>query len=103
MAELSDSDIQHLARLARLDLTTEEIARYADQLTSVVQYVDSLSEVDTSKVKTRTGVTGLINVVMADEPVENDFDREKALASLPRRDGNFIEVRAVLGGEVEAA
>ena len=103
MAELSRSDIQHLARLARLDLTDEEYERYATQLTNVVGYVDQLSTVDTSSVEARVGVTGLRNVVRKDKPVEMEFDHEAALEAAPRRDGEFIEVRAVLGGEVEAA
>lgn len=101
--ELSESDIQHLARLARLDLTAEEYTRYAEQLTNVVHYVDTLNEVDTKNVALQAGVTGLTNVMSADEPVAEDFDRELAFKSFPRRDGDFIEVRAVLGGEVESA
>lgn len=103
MAELSDSDIQHLARLARLDITAEETARYADQLTAVVHYVETLSEVDTSKVTAHTGVTGLTNVLRADEADTSGFNHDVATAAFPRRDGDFIEVRAVLGGEVESA
>ena len=49
------------------------------------------------------GVTGLQNVLAADVPREKtdlaNLDVERALASAPRRDGQFIEVRAVLGGE----
>ncbi len=102
MTELSRSDIQHLARLARLDLTDEEYERYATQLTNVVGYVEQLSGVDTSGVEARVGVTGLRNVLAADEPDEvSFFDDQKALAAAPRKDGEFIEVRAVLGGETE--
>jgi aspartyl-tRNA(Asn)/glutamyl-tRNA(Gln) amidotransferase subunit C len=103
MADLSRSDIQHLARLARLELTEEEYERYAKQLTSVVHYVEQLSAVDTSQVEARVGVTGLTNVMRSDEPVQSDLDREAALDEAPRRDGDYIEVRAVLGGEQESA
>lgn len=103
MAELSHGDIQHLARLARLELTASEMDRYAAQLTNVVAYVDQLSTVDTSAVTVHTGVTGLLNVARDDVPGAAPFDLEKALAALPRRDGHFIEVRAVLGGEAEVS
>jgi aspartyl-tRNA(Asn)/glutamyl-tRNA(Gln) amidotransferase subunit C len=103
MSELSHSDIQHLARLARLDLTQEEYERYATQLTSVVNYVDTLSKVDTSKVETLIGIAGLTNVLAVDEHVEEFFDREAGLNAAPRRDGEYIEVRAVMGGEVVSA
>ncbi|HSI21272.1 MAG TPA: Asp-tRNA(Asn)/Glu-tRNA(Gln) amidotransferase subunit GatC [Verrucomicrobiae bacterium] len=103
MSELSRSDIQHLSRLARLSLTEEEYERYATQLTQVVGYVDQLSSVDTSHVESRVGVTGLTNVMRADVPVESDFNLDLALSAAPRRDGDYIEVRAVLGGETESA
>jgi aspartyl-tRNA(Asn)/glutamyl-tRNA(Gln) amidotransferase subunit C len=103
MSDLSRSDIQHLSRLARLALTEEEYERYAGQLSKVVHYVEQLSAVDTSKVEAGVGVTGLKNVLAADETTQSDFNHEVALSAAPRRDGEFIEVRAVLGGEVEAA
>lgn len=100
MSDLSRSDIQHLTRLARLDVSEEELERYAGQLTNIVHYVEQLSSVDTSKAG---GTSQIKNVVAKDEPQPTDFDREAALKAFPRRDGNFLEVRAVLGGEVEAA
>jgi aspartyl-tRNA(Asn)/glutamyl-tRNA(Gln) amidotransferase subunit C len=103
MADLSRSDIQHLARLARLELTEEEYERFAEQLTSVVHYVEQLSAVDTSGEEARVGVTGMKNVMRADEVALADLDRESVLNEAPRRDGDFLEVRAVLGGETGAA
>jgi aspartyl-tRNA(Asn)/glutamyl-tRNA(Gln) amidotransferase subunit C len=107
MTDLSRDDIAHLGRLARLELTDEESVRYAGQLSSVVHYVEQLQAVDTSKVKTRLGVTGMSNILAADEPRVTgspaDIDAMTAIAHAPRHSGRFIEVRAVLGGEVETA
>lgn len=100
MAELSRSDIEHLARLARLNLIEEEMERYAGQLSRVVEYIEQLNAVDTA----RAGeVSGLELQPVADIPNDAFFDREAALDAAPLREGDFIEVRAVLGGEVEAA
>ena len=103
MSTLSQSDIAHLAKLARLEVGTEDAERYAGQLTTVVAYVEQLQQVPTEGISDGRGVTGLQNVLAADVPREKtdlaNLDVERALASAPRRDGQFIEVRAVLGGE----
>lgn len=104
MADLSRSDIEYLSRLARLELTGEEMDRYATQLTQVVHFVEQLNEIDTEQVNAELGVTGLTNVLADDVPRDEELlDREKALGAAPRRDADFIEVRAVLGGEQGAA
>ena len=104
---LSPEAVLHLARLSRLELTLEEQERFAAQLSLVVAYVDQLSAADTSKSGTSYGVTGLTNVLADDLPhPEGDLcvaNKENWLAAAPARDGDFIQVRAVLGDEVAAA
>ncbi len=107
MNELSRDDIRHLSHLSRLELTDEEYARYATQLSSVVQYVAQLQSVDTSSVQAHLGVTGLTNV-LADDVVREkgtpaDIEPMDVINKAPRHHGRLIEVRAVLGGEVGAA
>ncbi len=57
--KLTKEQVQHIAKLARLHLTEEEMNRYADQLTSILTYVEMLKELDTSSVKETSQVTGL--------------------------------------------
>lgn len=107
MSSLNSEDIAHLSRLARINLTNEEEHRFANQLSSVVNYVDQLSHVDTSAITELWGVTGQRNVYAADEPRPGDDPlrgkREALLAGAPAREGHFIEVRAVMGDEVAGA
>lgn len=107
MSNLSKSDITHLAQLARLQLSNEESERYAEQLSKVVSYVDQLTSVATGEMGSN-GVTGLTNVLQADEPRAAgslaNLNPEEALAMAPLRDGHSLVVRAVLGAtDAEAA
>jgi len=107
MSTLSIADISHLARLARLNLTEEEMARFAGQLSGVVSYVDQLSVATVNPQAPQTGVTNLINVLAADEPrLKTDLaavNTQDLIDGAPRHDGQFIQVRAVMAGEEEGA
>lgn len=106
MSTVSKDDIAHLAKLARLAITEEESQRYAEQLSSVVAYVEQLQEVATTESKGVPGVTGLQNVLAADEPrAANDLaviNREQFFAGAPRSKNHLLQVRAVLGSEESA-
>jgi len=107
MNELSRDDIRHLSHLSRLELTEEEYARYATQLSSVVEYVAQLQDVDTSGVESHLGVTGKVNV-LADDVQRDQVDPARinpldVINAAPRHKGRLVEVRAVLGEEVGAA
>ena len=56
-------DVEHVAKLARLELTEEEKTLYTKQLGDVLKYVDQMNEVDTSNVKPMTQVIDFVNVM----------------------------------------
>ena len=66
MANLTPDDIRHIAKLARLNLTDEEVAKLPEQLSSILNYVDMLQEVDTKGVEPAAQATGLTTVVRED-------------------------------------
>ena len=95
--QLSKSEIQHIAKLARLDLTEAELEKYGGQLSNVLSYIDQLKEVDVKGVEPTAQVTGLGNVLREDK-VE-DWDKaeiEAALADAPEKEGRFIKVKRVI-------
>ncbi len=102
---LSQTEVEHLGRLARLSLTPEEISRYSNQLTHIVEYVDQLQGLDLKVDAGARGVTGLENVLSKDEPRKSEslanLNPEDAMQGFPLSSGRLIEVRAVMGGEVE--
>ncbi len=92
----ADQDIQHIAKLARLHLSPDELALYRDQLGSILDYVNKLKELDTEGVPELAHAAGLENVLRSDE-VEGcePTIRDLLIESFPRREGELLEVQAV--------
>lgn len=94
--KLDIQDIEHIADLARLHLTEEEKALYADQLSAVLEYVEMLNEVDTTGVEETCQVTGLEDVVREDVAMPVDEEtRKNIIAQFPSKVGNLLKVKAV--------
>lgn len=95
--QLTRQEIEHVAKLARLDLTEEEINKYGEQLSSVLSYIDQLTEVDTAGVEPTAQVTGLQNS-WREDVVEDwaDDERQAALRLAPELEDNQLKVRRVL-------
>lgn len=77
---LSEEEVRHVAKLARLDLTDEEVKKFALQLSRVLDYMEILKEVNTENVSETSQVTGLKNVMRKDEVCKSDeASREQLL------------------------
>ncbi len=76
---LSDDQVKHVAKLARIKLTDEEVKKFGPQLSKVLDYMDILSEVDTKNVAETSQVTGLSNVMEKDEILTAQSTREELL------------------------
>lgn len=97
MAQLSADDILKLARLARLDLTEEEVELYRHELTEILQYVELLNEVDAEGHVPTNQVTGLTNVFRADEIIDYGYAPADLLTNVPRVRDDQIEVKRMIG------
>ena len=95
MASISRSDVEHVAHLARLHLTEEELDRMQAQLSKIIDAIDTLQQVDTSHVGPTASVIQLENV-MRDDEARPGISREAALANAPLRDDPFLRVPTVL-------
>jgi aspartyl-tRNA(Asn)/glutamyl-tRNA(Gln) amidotransferase subunit C len=94
---LTLSDVEHVAALARLGLREDEKERLRQQLSSILEHIAVLNQVDTSSIPPTAQVVDLSNV-LRDDIVEPSLDQAEVLRIAPRARGGFIEVRAVLGG-----
>jgi aspartyl-tRNA(Asn)/glutamyl-tRNA(Gln) amidotransferase subunit C len=95
--KLSTQEIQHIANLARLDLTEAELELYGNQLSGILDYIDQLQEVDTTGVEPTAQVTGLENILRED--VVNEWDmveQGNALAQAPGLEDGQVKVKRVL-------
>lgn len=97
MADLSRDDILKLAQLARLDLTEEEVAEFARELTDILHYVEQLQGADISGLAPTNQVTGLTNVSRKDEHMDYGYAPLDLLKNVPQTEDNQIKVRRMIG------
>lgn len=92
---INAKDVQHVARLARLNLTPEEESMFTEQLNAILQYAEKLNELDTEGVEPTTHVLPLRNVMREDE-VRESLPIEKVLLNAPDEEDGQFKVPAVL-------
>ncbi len=93
---LTKEEVAHVAHLARLDVTEEELEKYTGQLSAILDYVDQLAEVNTDGVEPLAQTTGLVNVLQNDIVAADTVDREAFLAGAPAAEQLYVKVKAVL-------
>ncbi|MGV3488539.1 MAG: Asp-tRNA(Asn)/Glu-tRNA(Gln) amidotransferase subunit GatC [Tuberibacillus sp.] len=87
MARLSKEQVEHVAELARLSFTEEEIDAYTKDLADIIDFAEQLNELDTEGIEETTHVLDMSNVLREDE-VRESIPREEALLNAPdQRDG----------------
>jgi aspartyl-tRNA(Asn)/glutamyl-tRNA(Gln) amidotransferase subunit C len=99
---LTLEEVKSVAELARLHLSPDELERMRDQLSSILDHIAALYELDTAAISPTAQVIDLTNVMREDE-VRPSLPPEAVLANAPRKSDGFFEVHAVLtgGDEVE--
>ena len=93
--KLSQKEVQHIARLARLGLTENELERLREQLSNILENFQVLQQVDTTDVPPTAQSIALQSVVRDDE-VAPSLPPDDVLANAPRREGDCFRVRPVL-------
>ncbi len=97
MAKLTREDVLKLARLSRLHLSDEEIDQFASEISAILGYVEQLQSVDLKDLPPTNQVTGLTNVMRADEVVDYGYTQEDLLKNLPAVHEGQIKVKRMLG------
>ena len=88
---ITRDEVLHVARLARLELTDDEIDRFTDQLSAILEAVAKVSELDLSDVEPTAHPLDLVNVWSEDEP-RPSLPVDEALANAPDRQDGFFKV-----------
>jgi aspartyl-tRNA(Asn)/glutamyl-tRNA(Gln) amidotransferase subunit C len=95
---VTDDDIRKLARLSRVALTDEEVAKLRDEMGSILAYVDTLQKVSLPEKPSGTAYLEIENVLREDGPAhESGIYTEELLAQAPKREGNYLKVKKILG------
>jgi len=97
MTKLTPQEVEHVARLARLALTPEEIQRYTADLSAILDYARQLQQVDTDHIPPTASVLPLRNVMRPDV-ARPGLEPEEALANAPEQEKGYFKVHAVLEG-----
>jgi aspartyl-tRNA(Asn)/glutamyl-tRNA(Gln) amidotransferase subunit C len=93
---LSRDDVAHVAALARLHLTEEELDRYTGQLAQVLDHAADVSSLDLAGVAPTAHAMALTNVLRPDEP-RPCLDRDEVLAQAPSVEDDRFRVPRILG------
>ena len=96
MALISREDVAHVARLARLNVTEEELDRFAEQLGAVLEHAADLAALDTAGVPPTAHPYPLANV-LRDDVVAPSLDRDEVLAMAPAAEDGRFRVPRILG------
>jgi aspartyl-tRNA(Asn)/glutamyl-tRNA(Gln) amidotransferase subunit C len=97
MAKLTREDILKLARLARLELSDDEVEEFSGELSDILQYVEQLQSVDVTGLKPTNQVTGLTNVTRKDEVRDYGYEVDSLQKNLPAAKDKQIKVKRMLG------
>lgn len=93
--KLSVEQVRNVAALARLHIEDEQIDKIAEQLTSILGYMDKLNEVDTTGVPATSHAVALTNAFREDVP-RTHLSRDKALANAPAQSNGSFQVPKVI-------
>lgn len=92
---LTVDEVKHIALLARVAMTDEEVEKMRDELSNILDQFQVIQHVDTEDVKP-TGHSADLESVMRDDKPTVSTPKEDILANVPSREGDFLRVRAVL-------
>lgn len=97
MGTLSRADVEHVAHLARLGLTEEELTRLEGELNHIVDQYAILARLDTDAIPPTAQTIELENI-LRDDVARPSLAVDEALANAPARDGDLVVVPPIIGG-----
>lgn len=92
---ITEDEIKHVARLARLDVDDAELPVFAEQIGKILGYVDKLNQVATEAISPTAQAVSLVNAFREDQPGERT-DNQDSLANAPAEDSGLFEVPRVI-------
>jgi len=93
--KLSREEVQHIALLARLGLSEEEIDKFRIQLSNILENFEILKQIDTTDLPPTAQSIDLQNVLRPDEP-KPSYPVEEIMDNAPQREGDYFKTKAVL-------
>lgn len=97
MAKLTRDDVLKLARLARIDLSDQEVDEFAAEFEEILQYVEQLQNADIAGLKPTSQVTGLTNVTREDITKNYGYKPADLLKNVPAVQNDQLKVKRMIG------
>lgn len=99
---ISEEQVKHVAKLAKLSFPEEELSGFTEQLSKIIDMVEELSEVDTEGVAFTSNVVDTVNVMREDKAAPG-WSRDELMKNVPESEDGFIKVPAIIeNGEAGA-
>lgn len=92
---LTRDEVLHVARLARIGLSEEDVTKFQQQLSQILDHFDALSQIETEGVPPTTHTLALESVISPDQP-RASLQQQEVLANAPSSQDGYLRVRAVL-------
>ena len=92
---VSKEDVKHIAKLSKLNLTEKELEKYTNELSSIVDFANELSNINVDGIKPTAHILDIKNVFRKDE-VQPSYDREEILKNAPSKDAGCVSVPKVV-------
>ena len=93
--EIKKEDIMHIAKLSMLNLSDEEIEKYAKNMQDIVGFANTVNELDTDGIEESAFASTAINVFRKDE-VKESFDRDELLKNAPSSNGEAYSLPSMM-------
>lgn len=92
---INKQEIEHVAKLARLELKETEIKKITEEIHAILNYIDEIDSIDAGNTEVLKQIAGLSNIARTDE-VTNTNDRENLLRNAPEQTAGAFKVKKVL-------
>jgi aspartyl-tRNA(Asn)/glutamyl-tRNA(Gln) amidotransferase subunit C len=94
ISNLSEEEVKHVAKLAKLTLTEEEIKKFQSQLSEVLAYMDVLKKLETKEIEPTSQVTGLENIFREDQTGQS-LSAKEVLANAKKKNNGLFVIKAI--------
>ncbi len=93
---LSREQVEHVAKLARLSLTAEEVDRFSQQLSSILGYIEKLQQLDVEGVEPTTHAVAVESTPLREDEPRPSLPVDRALANAPAKEGTSFSVPRII-------
>ncbi len=97
-SKLSEEEVKHVAKLAKLELTPSEVKKFQEQLSEVLTYVEVLKEAKTEKTEPTSQVTSLENIFREDK-AKTSLSQKEVLSGARQSHQGFFKIKRILNND----